>query len=90
MTKKVQDKYAWDLSRLPLDKKLDLAQKGFWSIIARIVGAIDKKYGQEGLDTIRNALRTWDINEQLVSRSGLPVGKIGVGDFLCKVADSQD
>lgn len=88
--KRIREKYMWDMEPLPIETRIDLAQKGLWSIIARMTGTMHNKYGQEADDAIYNSLRNWDIHQREVARFGSNGKKIGLIEFVVKVMDRQD
>lgn len=49
--------YPYCPSSLSAEERLNLCQRYLWRIMARIVGIMGRKYGQEALDAIYESLR---------------------------------
>ena len=64
------------MAEMSPEKKLDVCQKSLWMIIARMVRAIDEKYGDEGLDAVYTSIRDWDAHKANLVRYGLTPGKV--------------
>lgn len=66
------------MAELSPEKKLDVCQKSLWMIIARMLHAVEEKYGDEGLDVIYKSLRDWDVHKANIKRYGLKPGKVSL------------
>ena len=55
--------YEFQSVDIPAEQKLEISQQGLWGLVARIVQIVEDKYGDEGLETLYNGLRDWDIHE---------------------------
>jgi hypothetical protein len=85
-----EQKYAWRDPGIPIEKKLDLAQKGLWQMIARIVRVVKDKYGEDGLEAIRDAFRYSDVHRASAERAGIKSGTGSIRDYIFKMMDVQD
>lgn len=80
-----EEKYPFIPSGLSPEQKLDVCQKSLWRLIARIVRAVDEKYGEEGLSAIHDSIKNWDVWREPLIRSGLQPGEVSLRDMVLKV-----
>ncbi|MDO8491946.1 MAG: hypothetical protein Q7T04_08035 [Dehalococcoidia bacterium] len=77
-------------SAMAAEQRLNLTQRYLWRIVAKICSAVKEKYGEEGLQTIYNALESWPNHRSAVVKSGITPGEGTLGDLITKLYDPGD
>jgi hypothetical protein len=77
-----------DFERLPIEEKFDRAVPGYMKRIRDLYEAIHERFGEEGLDLIRDVSRAYGtrIGRNVNKKGGLK-GVAEVGRYLLKVFD---
>ncbi len=72
------------------DQKHNMKQRYLWRIVAKICSAVKEQYGEEGLQTIYNALESWPNHRSAVAKAGITPGEGTLEDLITRLYDPGD